>query len=119
RLAVGDTRIETQLLELSVAFVDEEKIGDRVVGNEKIHPAVVIDVRRNDTPGFSQRLGNAGFLADVGEGAVAVVVEEPACRRSVDARNAIVALPGLRVPTEFVPRFVKVHAAARKYNEPY
>src|SRR2546429_5703922 len=72
-------------------LVDEEKIGDRVVRDEKVHPAVVVDVRRNDTPRFSQRLGDAGFLADVAEGAVPVVVEEPARGGRINARNGIKA----------------------------
>jgi len=100
---------EPHLLEFSIALVDEEKIGDRVVRDEKVHPAVVVDVRRNDTPRFSQRLGDAGFLADVGEGAVRVVVEEPARGGRIDARNAIEALSGFLITAEFVLGLVKVH----------
>src|SRR6266513_1876733 len=114
RLAVSHARFEPLLIELSVVFVDEEKVGDRVVGHEEIHPAVVVDIRGNDTPGFSQRLGDAGFLADVGERTVPVVVEEPARCRRVDTRDAIEAFSGLVVATEFVLGFVKVHEAANE-----
>src|SRR5207244_13322254 len=85
--AVAQTRDEAYLVEFSL-LVDEEKILDGVVGNEQIHPSVVVDVAGDHTPGLGERFRDAGFLADVGKGAIAVVVKQPAGRGIVDFGDA-------------------------------
>jgi hypothetical protein len=34
-------------------LVEEKEILDRVVGYKKVHPAIVVDIRGNDSPGFA------------------------------------------------------------------
>ena len=58
-LAIGHTRFEGSVLELSIVLIHEEEVGNRVVGDKQIHPAIIVDVRSDDTPGFSHRLGDA------------------------------------------------------------
>src|ERR1043166_7219473 len=53
RVAVSDAREESDLFKLSVAFVHEEKIRERVVRHEEIHQAVVIHVSGDGAKGFS------------------------------------------------------------------
>ena len=59
--------------------------GSGVVGYEEIEEAVVVDVGGDCAPGFAAMVGDAHFLADIGEGAVAVVVEELAGHGIEDA----------------------------------
>src|SRR5580704_11502693 len=55
-----------------------EKIGHRIVRDEQVHAAVVVDVRGHYAPGLAWIRGDAAFLTYVGEGAVAIVVKKPA-----------------------------------------
>ena len=72
-------------------LVEQKEVGHGVVGDEEIHPAIVVDVGRDYSPGLAFELGDAAGFRDVGEGAVAVVMEQPAGGRLVEARNAVVA----------------------------
>ena len=105
------------LFKSPLAAIDEQKIRDRVIGDEEIHPAVVVDVGGNHSPGFAGNCRNARLLADVGEGSVAVVVKEPTGHRPVQSRNAIVrfASPCAAGP---VLRFAEIHEPADEKIEP-
>src|SRR5439155_22006424 len=108
----------TNLLEPALATVGEQKIRNRVVAHEKVHPSIVIDVRRHHPPSFRGRSGDPGFLADVGECAVAVVVEQPARHRLVGSRLAVPPRVGWAVTAENVLGFVKVCEPADEYVQP-
>ncbi len=56
--------------------------------------------------------GDAGFFADVGEGAVAIVVEEIAGLGAVDIGFAVPAFAGDGVAAEFIFGFVEIDEAA-------
>ena len=75
--------------------VHEKKICHRVIGDKEIHPAVVVDIRRDDSPRLSQQLANAALTANISKRPVSVVMEEPARCRLIDAGAAIIALSGL------------------------
>src|ERR1700691_5528439 len=94
------------------AAIEEEKIRYGVVADEQIHPAVVVDVRGDDSPCFSERGGDAGFFADVGESAVAIVVEQIAGLGSIDIWFAVPAFAGEGVAAEFIFGSVEIHEAA-------
>ena len=53
-------------------------------------------------------------MADVCKSAVAIVVEQPARHRVVDAWDAVVALAGLRVAAKLVLGLVEIHKPANK-----
>src|SRR6185369_16229253 len=42
RFSIRDTGCQSDLLKLSATFVEKEKVGHRVVGDEEIHQAVII-----------------------------------------------------------------------------
>src|SRR5208282_1382151 len=54
----------------------------------------------------------AGFLADVSEGAVAVVMKQPTGHRRIDLRNAVVAMAVLVNAARFVQFLAEVDEAA-------
>ncbi len=86
---IGDAGGEADFFEFFSFAVGEKEVGGGVVGDEEIEEAVVVDVGGDGAPGFAGIIGDAHFLADVGEGAVAVVVEEPAGHRVEDAGVAV------------------------------
>src|SRR5271169_6469981 len=100
------------------AAIHEKKIRDGIVADEEIHPAVVVDIRSDDSPGFSERGGDAGFLTDVCESAVAIVVKKIAGLGAVDVGLAVPTLAGDGVAAEFVFRFIEVHEAADEEVQP-
>ena len=57
-LAVGHACFKRGVFELSVVLVHKKKIRDRIVGHKQIHPAVVINVCGDNSPGLSQGLRN-------------------------------------------------------------
>src|SRR5260370_42299374 len=67
--------------------VGEETVGDRVVRDEQVQPAIVVDVAGDNAPCFGHEIGYAGFLAYVGASTVAIVAAEPAGHWIVDERN--------------------------------
>ncbi len=61
----------------AVAFVDVEVVGGGVVGHQQVYFAVVVEVDEDRGESVvAVGIADSGFLADIGEGAVAVVVEE-------------------------------------------
>src|SRR6266481_6216475 len=75
-LAGRDTGDERDVFEGAVVIVEKKKIGPGVVGDGDVGPAVVVEVRENDAHAFCFGLADAGGIADVGEGAVMIVVIE-------------------------------------------
>src|SRR5579883_1149349 len=74
-LAESHAGIEANVRECAVLFVKEEKIFDGIVGDEKVHPSVVVDVGGDDAPGLAKGFSHARLFGNVGEGSVAIVVE--------------------------------------------
>src|SRR5215472_10515728 len=73
-LAEGHAGIQADVHEFSVFLIEKQEILDGVVGDEKVHPTVVVDVSCYNSPGFAQGLGDSGFLGNVLERAISVVV---------------------------------------------
>ncbi len=79
----GDAGGGADIAECAVLLVAEHEILDRVIGDDEVEPAIVIDVDRADTEGFGEgqvcgaitELDTAGFGA-VGERSVAVIAVE-------------------------------------------
>src|SRR5690349_1405740 len=76
-LAIGYLGREPDFFELA-STIDEEKIGNGVVGNEEIHPVIIINIGRNRSPGFPANFSDSGFLRHIAERAVAVVMKQVA-----------------------------------------
>ena len=72
----GHARGERDLLEDAAAFVVVQKIRRHVVGHENIRPPVIVVIADDDAESVAAVRADAGGLADVSEGAVAVVVIE-------------------------------------------
>src|SRR6266581_3195504 len=72
--------------------------------------AVVVDIRDYDSEALAPRLGDARRLGDVGECAVAVVVEQKVGNRWVQTRMAIVPPPldGIAAEVVFLYRVVEI-----------
>ena len=65
------------VLEGAVVAIAIEIVRCAVVGDDEVGPAVVVDVGEDGSEAVAAFvIGDAGFEADVGEGAVAVVVKE-------------------------------------------
>src|ERR1022692_1893724 len=93
-LAVSNPRREAHLFELPFAglirsAVQKEKVLNGIVGDEQIHPPIVVDVRGDDSESFAQRLGDIGARLNLSKGAVAIIVIEKARRTFEDPRNAV------------------------------
>src|SRR5579872_2961912 len=100
-LTISNPGRESDVFELAFT-IDKKKIGNGVIGDEEIHPVVVIDVGRNRTPGFPESLSNAGFLRDITERAVAVVMKQVARHRLIHSGKAIVPFAGTCVAAKLV-----------------
>ena len=82
-----DAAFEAHLGERAVVIVPEQEAGRGIASHVDVGPAVVIEIGRNRGHAVTAfRLGNARFLADIGERAVAVVVIET--RRGREASRA-------------------------------
>src|SRR2546423_8566525 len=60
-LAVSDPGREADFFELAFP-IDKKKVGNGVIGHEKIHPVVVIIVGRHSYTGFPLIITDSGFL---------------------------------------------------------
>src|SRR5260221_1923366 len=116
-LAECDARRQADLLEFAVAAVAEEKILNRIVGDEEIHPAVIVDVGRDDTPCFAKNFPDARFSGDVRESTIAIVVKQQAARWRVNAGDAVVALAGAFIAAKFAFGFIEVDETANEQIE--
>ena len=68
------------LLPLALPAIHEQEILHRVVGDEQIHQAVIIDVRRHHAQPLAHGALDIGAARDIGEGSIAVVVKQEAVR---------------------------------------
>src|SRR6267143_5281134 len=109
--AIADPGDQANFFKFPLA-VGEETVGDRVVGNEQIQPAIVVDVAGDNAPCFGHEIGDACFLTYVGEGTVPIVAEQPAGHGIVDTRNAIPALMRVDVTTPLILGFAEIDEAA-------
>src|ERR1035438_622333 len=114
--AVSNIGLQSKFVELPWAAIHKEKICDRVVGDEKVHQAIVVDVGGDDAKSFAWMSGNARLFADVGEGSVAIIVKEKIGHGTEDSRNAVMPLAVGR-DTAAVRR-VKIHKVANEKVEP-
>ena len=80
----ADAGRQRHLPEHAVAFVVEQEVRRRVVGHEDVRPPVIVVVADDDAEAVAAMTADARLLADVGEGAVAVVAIED---RRAAARN--------------------------------
>src|SRR5215472_8478240 len=96
-LTEGNAGFQSNIHECPILLIEKQKILHRVIGNEKVHPAIVVDVSGNDTPCFAERLGNPGFLGNVLERSVSVIMKKPAAHPRVDARYTVGSLVRLKI----------------------
>src|SRR5580700_11064993 len=52
--AVGHAGFRSDLSEFSLSIVYKQKIGHGIVGDEEIHPTIVVDIGSHNAPGFSE-----------------------------------------------------------------
>src|SRR5439155_17486614 len=72
-----DPGYQAGFLESSVSVVVVQKIGTTVVGHVQVWPAVAVCIRPNDAQAVpSLRVGDACLFGEVGEGPIAIVMEE-------------------------------------------
>src|SRR5215471_17556468 len=67
---------ERDILESAVVIVKKKKIGPGVVRNGDVGPAVTGEIGEDDAHAFRFGLAEAGFVADVSERSVVIVVIE-------------------------------------------
>ena len=80
---VGYAGIESDLPESAVPVVEEQKIRNGIVGDEKIEKSVVVDVGRDRAECFALVPPNSGGGADIGECAVPIVAVQAAGPRII------------------------------------
>ena len=115
--AVSNACQHTVFLELSM-LIYKKKVLHRVIGNKQIHPAVIVNIGGHHPPSFTQVLLNSGTLADVGEGAIAIIVKKPAWGGLINAWYAVVSFALFRISAIFIFRFVVVYESAHEEIEP-
>src|SRR6266480_3259947 len=81
---VADGGKRPDFLKLAFAAIREKEIRNGVVADKEVHPPIVVDVGGNHAPSFPGPAGDARFAAEVGEGAVTVVMKEPVGHGLVD-----------------------------------
>src|SRR5215467_139898 len=106
------TGYHSDLFELSLASIGEEKIRNRIVRDIQIHAAIVVQVGGNDAPSLGANLRDPRLFAHVCECSISVVVKEPTRHRVIDAGNAIVPFFGDQVTAEFQLFFAVIDKAA-------
>src|SRR5678815_5301727 len=90
RLAQRGAGFEANLGEPAFAVVAVKKVRQRVVGHVDVRPSGVVEVGPNDTETVvTVRVIHAGGLGNVGERAIAVVVEQRIACTLQSARSAI------------------------------
>ncbi len=117
RLAVGrEAHLGRQadLLPLAAAAVHEQEVLHRVVGDEQVELPVVVQVGGDDAEALAEGALDVGALGDVGEGAVAVVVEQERGRRLEDARDAVVPASQLVVAAVHVGLRARTRRSCRR-----
>src|SRR5256885_12061507 len=105
-LTESNTGGEANFFKLAVAAVSKEKILDCVVRNEKIHPAVIVDIRRDNSPRLTENFTNARLRRHIRECAITVVVEEQAARRRINAWRSEEHTSELQSPCNLVCRLL-------------
>ena len=86
-LVVSNARQQPDFAERAVAVVVVEKTLHRIVGDEDVGEAIAVVVGERDAQSFAIGIGDAGFLGNVGEGAVSIVVIENVGRRRRSCRD--------------------------------
>ena len=109
---------QADFFEPPFAAVGKQEIGNGVVGDVEIHPSVIVDVCRDDSPSFGQRLRNTRLLADIGKRAVAIIAEEPARHGIVNAGNAVETLARQSIAAELEFGFAVVDKVADEQIQP-
>ena len=94
------------------AAVQKQKILHRVVGDEQIHPAVVVDVRGDDPKALAGGACDIGSPLDPSEGSVSIVVVKEIGRAFEDARNTIIVHARPAVVAKEVVGFSVIDIAA-------
>src|SRR5882762_3350319 len=110
-ITVSNAGSRGDLIEFSLATIDEEKIGHRVVAYPQVDQSVVVDVGRDHAPYLAEVTGDAGRLADLGERAITVVVEQPAGHGRINLGNTIVMAAVIVDSAGFVEFLAEVHEA--------
>src|SRR5882672_8908295 len=116
-LAECNTGGETNFFKLAVAAVSKEKILDCIVRDKKIHPTVIVDICRDDSPRLAENFTDARLHRYVCECTVAVVVEEQAARRWINTRNAVKTFARALISAELVLRFIELDEPANEQIE--
>ena len=75
-LAVGHGGGQSDILERPVAAVAIEEVRHRIVGDEDVHPTVIVEVEADHAEAVPRAAADARRLADVFEGAVALVAKQ-------------------------------------------
>ncbi len=90
RLAQRGAGFEAHLGELALAVVAVKKVRQRVVGHIDVRPASIVEVGPHDPESVvAVRVVHAGGLGDVGERAIAIVVEQRIPGALQAARSAV------------------------------
>src|SRR5207247_2328266 len=91
---VADAGKCSDFIEPALPAIDEQKIRNRIVADEEVHPTIIVNVRGNNSPSLPQRSGDTGLLADVGKSPVTIIVKEPTRHGLVKAWLAVPPLAG-------------------------
>src|SRR5260221_124312 len=116
-LTEANTGSEANFFKLAVAAVSKEKILDCIVRNEKIHPAVVVDISRDNSPRLAKNFTDARLRRHVCESAITVVVEEQTARRRINSWNAVKTFAGALITAELVLESIELDEPANEQIE--
>src|SRR4029077_9040300 len=94
--------------------IGEQKVRHSIVGHVEVQKPVIVDVGGHHSPCLRQGLRDSRFPAYIGEGAVAVVVKQPARHWVVDGGNAVVPLSAENIAAELQLGFAVIHKTADK-----
>src|SRR5260221_6214575 len=110
-ITVSNAGNRGDLIEFSLATIDEKKISNRVVAYPQVDQSVVVDIGRDHAPYLAKVTGDARLLADVGERAIAIVVEQPAGHGRINFGDAIVMAAVIMDSAGFVEFLAEIHEA--------
>src|SRR6266404_1495431 len=87
--AEGQTRFNGHVLEFSVAQIAIKLVGLSVVGNEKIGPAILIEIEHGNTERFRTGVKDSAGGSNIFERSVAAIAEKPAGFSAVGFGRAV------------------------------
>src|SRR5262249_46030155 len=100
---------QPDLFEFPLTFIDEKKVGARIISHEQIDQPIIVHVCCDCSEGFAGMIRNSGFFTHISEFAVAFVMKKAVRSGLEQARDTIIVLASLLIGAESDLRLVIIN----------